>query len=107
MIGSAVTIVAAQVFAGKESEFLVLADEMHALIKNKGYGFVQAMQDLKNPRCYYYICTWSSPEAAERFDKDPDMQALSAKLNQTGKLTPLVGLARTIKQVTASLQAAR
>jgi len=106
MIGSVVTIIEAKVFAGKEKEFLALVDELQTLIKRKGYGFGQILQDVKNPRCYYDIRTWSSPEAAERCKSDTEVQTLVAKLDRTRKQARPVGLARSLKLAASGSQAA-
>lgn len=102
MIGSAITILAAEVFEGKEDEFLAVAEQLDALTKRRAYGIGQVLQDVKNRRCYYHIRTWSSPDAIERFNADTEVQSLLAKLDRTRKLAPLVPLARFIKLTAVS-----
>ena len=97
MIGSAITILVSNVFDGKEEEFLTVAEQLDDMMKRRAYGTVQNLRDLRNARCYYQLCTWSSPDAIERFNADTDVQSLLLQLNRTRKLAPLVPLARLVK----------
>jgi hypothetical protein len=97
MIGSVIAIFAAEVFEGKEDEFLAVAEQLDALTRRRAYGVGQVLQDVRNPRCYYHIRTWSSPDAIERFNADTEVQSLVVKLDGTRKLVPLVPLARFVK----------
>jgi hypothetical protein len=97
MIGSAITILASNVFDGKEEEFLTVVEQLDDLTKRRAYGTVQNLRDLKIAGYYYHIYTWSSPDAIKRFNADTDVQSLLLQLNRTRKLGPLVPLARLVK----------
>jgi cytidine deaminase len=91
-----VSVVATEVRPGREDEFLGLVDELHALIRRRGYGSDRLLQDGKNPRLYYHVRTWSTAEAASRCADDPEVVNLWSKLDPTIRIAHLVGMARPV-----------
>ena len=61
---SVVSVVALEVSDGKESEFLALTGRLQALVRSKGYGTNQLLQDGSHPRRYYDIRIWRNADAA-------------------------------------------
>jgi cytidine deaminase len=61
--------------------------ELHELIKRKGYGSDQLLQDPKYPSRYYDIRRWTSTEAAADCHIDPDVDTLWARLSGSIPLT--------------------
>ena len=61
---SVVSVVALEVSDGKEREFLALTGQLQALVRNKGYGTNQLLQDGSHPRRYYDIRIWRNADAA-------------------------------------------
>ncbi len=90
---SQVSVVAATVFPRREREFLTLIGELHALIRGRGYGADQLLQDAGDLRVYYDVCTWASQAAAERCHSDPDVQDIWSRLKRLIRLRHLVGVA--------------
>ena len=92
-----ISIVATDVVAGKEDEFLALIDELQGLIRQRGYGSDRLLQDASNPRRYYHVRTWNGADAAERCLEDPEVGALWARLDQAMRFSNLVGMARPVE----------
>ena len=61
---SVVSVVAVEVSDGKEREFLALTGQLQALVRNKGYGTNQLLQDGSHPRRYYDVRIWRNADAA-------------------------------------------
>jgi quinol monooxygenase YgiN len=91
-----IAIAAAEVRPGKEPEFEELARELFALVRRKGYGTDRLVRSLRKPHLYYDIRDWSSLEAAEEAHRDPEIQALWARLDGVCKVTEVVS-AREVK----------
>jgi cytidine deaminase len=91
-----VSVVATQVLGGREDEFLALVDELHGLIRQRGYGSDRLLQDGANPRLYYHVRTWTSVEAVEQCAGDTEVQTLWQRLDPTMKVVPLVGMAKPV-----------
>ena len=88
-----VSVVALEIAAGKESEFLELAGQMQGLVRRKGYGTNQLLRDGEHPRRYYDIRVWRSAEAAAQAESDRDIGMLRHSLAQYIHSTPLVDIA--------------
>lgn len=94
---SLVAVVALEVSDGKESEFLALTGQMQALVRNKGYGTNQLLQDGSHPRRYYDIRIWRSADAAAKADSDADINELRRDLAKHLQATPLVDVAWAVE----------
>lgn len=94
---SVVAVVALEVSDGKESEFLALTGQMQALVRNKGYGTNQLLQDGSHPRRYYDIRIWRSADAAAKADRDADIKGLRHDLAKHLQATPLVDVAWAVE----------
>jgi cytidine deaminase len=92
-----VSVVSTQVLPGKEDDFLALIDELHALIRQRGYGSDKLFQDAGDPRIYYHIRTWFSADAVSRATDDPDVQSLWSRLDESMRFNNLVGMARPVQ----------
>jgi cytidine deaminase len=94
---SVVSVVALEVSDGKESEFLALTGQMQALVRNKGYGTNQLLQDGSHPRRYYDIRIWRSADAAAKAEGDADITGLRRDLAKHLHSTPLVDVAWAVE----------
>jgi cytidine deaminase len=94
---SVVSVVAVEVSDGKESEFLALTGQMQALVRNKGYGTNQLLQDGSHPRRYYDIRIWRSADAAAKAEVDADINGLRRDLARHLSSTPLVDVAWAVE----------
>jgi cytidine deaminase len=94
---SVVSVVALEVSDGKESEFLALTGQMQALVRNKGYGTNQLLQDGSHPRRYYDIRIWRSADAAAKAEGDTDITGLRRDLAKHLSSTPLVDVAWAVE----------
>ena len=77
---SVVSVVALEVSDGKEREFLALTGQLQALVRNKGYGTNQLLQDGSHPRRYYDIRIWRNADAAAKAEGDSDINGLRRDL---------------------------
>ena len=73
---SVVSVVALEVSDGKEREFLALTGRLQAMVRNKGYGTNQLLQDGSHPRRYYDIRIWRNADAAAKAEADGDITGL-------------------------------
>jgi cytidine deaminase len=94
---SVVSVVAVEVSDGKESEFLALTGQMQALVRNKGYGTNQLLQDGSHPRRYYDIRIWRSADAAAKAEGDTDITGLRRDLAKHLSSTPPVDVAWAVE----------
>ncbi len=79
---------------GSEAEFLTLARTFASLVLRKGYGRAETTRDETQPRRYYAVRHWTTVEAAEQCHRDPEVQAVTAKLYQIARVTHVVNGAR-------------
>src|SRR5688500_16331715 len=94
---SVVSVVALEVSDGKEREFLALTGQLQALVRNKGYGTNQLLQDGSHPRRYYDIRIWKNADAAAKAEADGDITGLRQDLAKHLHATPLVDVAWAVE----------
>lgn len=94
---SVVSVVALEVSDGKEREFLALTGQLQALVRNKGYGTNQLLQDGSHPRRYYDIRIWRNADAAAKAEADGDINGLRQDLAKHLHSTPLVDVAWAVE----------
>jgi cytidine deaminase len=94
---SVVSVVALEVSDGKEREFLALTGQLQALVRNKGYGTNQLLQDGSHPRRYYDIRIWRNADAASRAEVDNDIRSLRRDMAKHLESTPLVDVAWAVE----------
>ena len=99
---SVVSVVALEIAADKESEFLSLAGRLQALVRRKGYGTNQLLRDGSHPRRYYDIRIWKSGEAAAQGEADAELVDLRRELASQATATPLVDVAWAVEVGLAS-----
>lgn len=94
---SVVSVVALEVSDGKEREFLALTGQLQALVRNKGYGTNQLLQDGSHPRRFYDIRIWRNADAAAKAEADGDINGLRQDLAKHLHSTPLVDVAWAVE----------
>ena len=94
---SVVSVVALEVSDGKEREFLALTGKLQALVRSRGYGTNQLLQDGSHPRRYYDIRIWRSADAASRAEIDADIRDLRRDMATHLDSTPLVDVAWAVE----------
>ena len=94
---SVVSVVALEVSDGQESEFLALTGRLQALVRSKGYGTNQLLQDGSHPRRYYDIRIWRNADAAAKAEGDTDIDGLRRDLAKHLQSTPLVDVAWAVE----------
>ena len=88
---------ALEVSDGQESEFLTLTGRLQALVRSKGYGTNQLLQDGTHPRRYYDIRIWRNADAAAKAESDMDIDGLRRDLAKHLHATPLVDVAWAVE----------
>jgi cytidine deaminase len=94
---SVVSVVALEVSDGRESEFLALTGQLQALVRNKGYGTNQLLQDGSHPLRYYDVRIWRNADAAAQAEADDDLASLRSDLAKHLHSTPLVDVAWAVE----------
>jgi cytidine deaminase len=94
---SVVSVVALEVSDGKEREFLALTGQLQALVRTKGYGTNQLLQDGSHPRRYYDVRVWRNADAAVQAESDNDIVVLRGDLGKHLRSTPLVDVAFAVE----------
>jgi cytidine deaminase len=94
---SVVSVVALEVTDGREREFLALTGQMQALVRDRGYGTNQLLQDGSHPRRYYDIRIWRNADAAAKAESDNDISGLRRDLARHLQSTPLVDVAWAVE----------
>lgn len=82
------------VSAGKEADFLGLAQDFQAILAQKAYGRVDVIRDEAEPLRFYAVRYWASGEACRACHADLDVQALTLRLYKLGQVTHVVNGAR-------------
>jgi cytidine deaminase len=83
------------VTAGREADFLTLAEDIRALLLRKRYGVAEVVRDEGHPLRFYSVRRWSDAAAAAACHADPEVQRLTAALHQLARVTHVVNGART------------
>ena len=91
------SVVALEVSDGQEREFLALTGRLQALVRSKGYGTNQLLQDGSHPRRYYDIRIWRNADAAAKAEGDTDIDGLRRDLAKHLQSTPLVDVAWAVE----------
>jgi cytidine deaminase len=94
---SVVSVVALEVTDGEEAEFLSLTGQLQAMVRNKGYGTNQLLQDGSHPRRFYDIRIWRNADAAAKAEADSDITGLRRDLAKHLHSTPLVDVAWAVE----------
>ena len=94
---SVVSVVALEISDGKERDFLALTGQLQALVRAKGYGTNQLLQDGSHPRRYYDIRIWRNADAAAKAEEDSDINGLRRDLAKHLHSTPLVDVAWAVE----------
>ena len=94
---SVVSVVALEVSDGREREFLALTGQLQALVRSKGYGTNQLLQDGSHPRRYYDIRIWRNADAAAKAEGDSDISGLRRDMAKHLQSTPLVDVAWAVE----------
>jgi cytidine deaminase len=94
---SVVSVVALEVTDGREREFLALTGQLQALVRNKGYGTNQLLQDGSHPRRYYDIRIWRNADAAAKAEGDAEIDGLRRDMAKHLHSTPLVDVAWAVE----------
>jgi cytidine deaminase len=94
---SVVSVVALEVADGWESEFLALVGQLQGLVRRKGYGTHQLLQDGSHQRRYYDIRIFRNAAAAAHAASDGEVEELLQRLSQHLRATPLVDVAWAVE----------
>jgi cytidine deaminase len=86
-----------EVSDGQESEFLALTGRLQAVVRHKGYGTNQLLQDGSHPRRYYDIRIWRNADAAAKAEADIDIAGLRRDMAKHLRSTPLVDVAWAVE----------
>src|SRR5688500_16574163 len=70
---------------------------MQALVRHKGYGTNQLLQDGSHPRRYYDIRIWRNADAASKAELDNEINALRRDMAKHLQSTPLVDVAWAVE----------
>jgi cytidine deaminase len=87
------------VFSGQEAEFVTLATHFEALLLRKDYGRAEMIRDEAHPLRFYSVRYWTDAAAAERCHRDPEVQALTAKLYLFARVTHVVNGVRRLDEM--------
>jgi cytidine deaminase len=94
---SVVSVVALEVAEGKETDFLSLVGQLQALVRRKGYGTHQLLQDGSHPRRYYDIRIFNNATAAAHAASDGEIEELLQRLSKHIRATPIVDVAWAVE----------
>jgi cytidine deaminase len=75
---------------GQGAAFSTLATHFEAILIRKEYGRVEMIRDEADPLRFYAVRYWTDAGAAERCHRDPEVQALTAKLYRIARVTHVV-----------------
>ncbi len=75
---------------GHDAEFQVIATHFEAILIRKEYGRAETIRDEAHPLRFYAVRYWTDATAAERCHRDPEVQAITAKLYQIARVTHVV-----------------
>ena len=75
---------------GHEPEFTAISTSFEAVLIRKEYGRAEMIRDEAYPLRFYAVRYWTDAGSAERCHRDPEVQALTAKLYQIARVTHVV-----------------
>jgi cytidine deaminase len=75
---------------GQEGAFMSLARELASLMARKEYGRIDVVRDESAVLRFYLVRQWASTASAQLCHADPEMQAVTTRLVQIGRVTHLV-----------------
>jgi len=84
------SVTMADVAVGQENGFLAIARELSALMARKQYGRIDIVRDESAVLRFYLVRQWASTAFAQLCHADPEMQSVTARLNQIARVTHLV-----------------
>jgi len=84
------SVTMADIAVGQEAGFLALARELSALMARKEYGRIDIVRDESAVLRFYLVRQWASTAFAQLCHADPEMQSVTARLNQIARVTHLV-----------------
>jgi cytidine deaminase len=79
-----------EVSEGHDAELVAIATSLDALFIRKDYGRAEMIRDEARPLRFYAVRHWVDAQTAERCHRDPEVQALTAKLYQIARVTQVV-----------------
>jgi cytidine deaminase len=79
-----------EVSEGHDAELVAIATSLDALFIRKDYGRAEMIRDEARPLRFYAVRHWLDVQTAERCHRDPEVQALTAKLYQIARVTQVV-----------------
>jgi cytidine deaminase len=94
---SVVSVVALEVSEGKESDFLGLIGQLQGMVRRKGYGTHQLLQDGSHPRRYYDIRIFRNADAAAHAAADTEIEEMLQRLSKHLRATPIVDVAWAVE----------
>jgi cytidine deaminase len=83
---------------GHDAELQAIAISFDALFIRKEYGRAEMIRDEAHPRRFYAVRHWIDATAAERSHHDPEVQALTARLDHIARVTQVVNGVRPIEE---------
>jgi cytidine deaminase len=75
---------------GHDADFQAISTSFEALLIRKEYGRAEMIRDEAHPNRFYAVRYWTDVTAAERCHRDPEVQALTAKLYHIARVTHVV-----------------
>jgi cytidine deaminase len=88
--GRRLSVSLVDVAPGHEAEFQTLSTSFEALLIRKEYGRAEMIRDEGHPQRFYAVRYWTDATAAERCHRDPEVQALTARLYHISRVTHVV-----------------
>ena len=93
--GRRLSVSVVDVTIGRDVEFTAIATHFEALLIRKEYGHAEMIRDEAHPLRFFAVRYWTDATAAERCHRDPEVQALTAKLYQVARVTHVVNGVRS------------
>ena len=94
--GRRLSVSLVDVAQGHEAEFQTLTTHFEAILIRKDYGRAEMIRDEASSHRYYAVRYWVDAGAAERCHRDPEVQAITAKLYQVARVTHVVNGVRRL-----------
>lgn len=84
------SVLIADVHAGREAEFLALARQLDDLLNRNKYARADTIGDEALPSRFYAVRQWTTAEAARRSHSNPEANALSVQLSEIALINHVV-----------------